>query len=58
MALATLRGAMVGTLGRVSGRLQLRQAFAFCPFIALGIWLVWLWGADWWSEQWHQLLGF
>ena len=58
MALATLSGAVVGSLGRVSGRLQPRQAFAFGPFIALGIWLVWLWGADWWWEQWQQLLGF
>ena len=58
MALATLSGAVVGSLGRVSGRLQPRQAFAYGPFIALGIWLVWLWGADWWWEQWQQLLGF
>ena len=58
MALATLSGALVGSLGRVSGRLQPRQAFAFGPFIALGIWLVWLRGADWWWEQWQQLLGF
>ncbi len=34
MALATLSGALVGSLGRVSGRLQPRQAFAFGPFIA------------------------
>ena len=58
MSLATLSGAVVGSLGRVSGRLQPRQAFAFGPFIALGIWLVWLWGADWWWKQWQQLLGF
>ena len=58
MALATLSGALVGSLGRVSGRLQPRQAFAFGPFIALGLWLVWLRGADWWWEQWQQLLGF
>ena len=58
MALATLSGAVVGSLGWVSGRLQPRQAFAFGPFIALGIWLVWLWGADWWWKQWQQLLGF
>jgi leader peptidase (prepilin peptidase)/N-methyltransferase len=49
---------MVGSLGRVSGRLQPRQAFAFGPFIALGIWMVWLRGADWWWEQWQRLLGF
>lgn len=58
MALATLAGAVVGSVGRVSGRLQPRQAFAFGPFIALGIWLVWLRGADWWWEQWQRLLGF
>jgi leader peptidase (prepilin peptidase)/N-methyltransferase len=38
--------------------LQPRQAFAFGPFIALGIWMVWLRGADWWGEQWQRLLGF
>ena len=31
MALATLSGAVVGSLGRVSGRLQPRQAFALVP---------------------------
>ena len=36
MALATLSGAMVGSLCRASGRLQPRQAFAFGPSIALG----------------------
>lgn len=58
MALALLSGAMVACTCRVSGLLQLRRAYAFGTFIALGIWLVWLWGAYWWWEQWHQLLGF
>ena len=56
MALAVTSGAIVGLLGRVSGRLKPRQAFPFGPFIALGIWLVWLSGPEWWWNQW--LAGF
>ena len=58
MALAVMAGAIVGSVGRLSGRLQRRQPFAFGPFIALGIWLVWLLGPMWWWEQWQRLLGF
>ena len=57
MALAVISGALVGSIGRVSGRLQPRQPFPFGPFIALGIWLVWLTGPLWWWEQWQGLLG-
>ena len=39
LGLAVLSGALVGSLGRLSGRLGPRQPFAFGPFIALGIWL-------------------
>ena len=37
MALAVVAGALLGSAGRLSGRLQPRQAFPFGPFIALGI---------------------
>ena len=57
LALAVTIGAVFGSLGRLSGRLQPRQAFAFGPFIALGIWLVWLTGPLWWWQQWLHLLG-
>jgi len=57
MALAVTSGAVVGGLGRLSGRLQARQAFPFGPFIAIGLWLVWLTGPLWWWEQWLRLLG-
>ncbi|MDA7431631.1 prepilin peptidase, partial [Synechococcus sp. AH-601-O20] len=30
--------------------------FPFGPFIALGIWLVWLMGPFWWWEQWQAAL--
>ena len=57
MALAVFMGAVVGSIGRVSGRLQARQAFPFGPFIALGLWLVWLSGPLWWWERWLMLMG-
>ena len=57
MALAIFAGALFGAAGRLSGRLQPRQAFPFGPFIALGIWLVWLTGPLWWWQQWLHLLG-
>ena len=57
LAIAVLSGAIFGCVGRVSGRLRARQAFAFGPFIALGIWLVWLTGPLWWWRAWLLLLG-
>ena len=57
MALAVFAGALLGSAGRLSGRLQPRQAFPFGPFIALGICLVWLTGPLWWWQQWVHLLG-
>lgn len=57
LALAVMSGAVVGALGRLTGRLQPRQAFAFGPFIAMGIWLVWLTGPLWWWRGWLMLLG-
>ena len=57
MAIAVFSGAIVGSLGRLTGRLKPRQAFPFGPYIALGIWLVWLAGPDWWWEQWLVVLG-
>ena len=57
MALAVFMGAVFGSIGRLSGRLQARQAFPFGPFIALGLWLVWLSGPLWWWERWLMLMG-
>ena len=48
MALAVVSGALVGSTARLSGRLGPREPFPFGPFIALGIWLVWLTGPLWW----------
>lgn len=57
MALAVCSGAIIGLLGRISGRLGPRQPFPFGPFIALGIWLVWLTGPLWWWHSWMRLIG-
>ena len=57
MAIAVFSGAIVGSLGRLTGRLKPRQAFPFGPYIALGIWLVWLAGPYWWWEQCLAVLG-
>ena len=58
MALAVMSGAIVGSFARLTGRLQARQAFPFGPFIALGIWLVWLLGPRWWWDQWLAMFRF
>ena len=57
MALAVVSGALVGSAARLSGRLGPREPFPFGPFIALGIWLVWLTGPQWWWSTWVMLLG-
>ena len=54
-SLAVLSGALVGRAGRLTGHLVPRQPFAFGPFIALGIWLVWLQGPTWWWARWLDL---
>ena len=57
MAIAITAGAVVGGVARLSGRLGPREPFPFGPFIALGIWLVWLTGPLWWWHAWLMLLG-
>ena len=56
MGLAVFAGAVVGGVARITGRLAPQQPFPFGPFIALGIWLVWLMGPFWWWEQWQAAL--
>ena len=56
MAIAVFSGAVVGSIGRFTGRLKARQAFPFGPYIALGIWLVWVMGAEWWWALWLEML--
>ena len=46
--LAVFAGAVVGSIGRLSGRLGKHQPFPFGPFLAAGGALVWLWGNDLW----------
>jgi leader peptidase (prepilin peptidase)/N-methyltransferase len=50
VAMAVLGGAVFGTLGRISGRLQRHQAFPFGPFLIVGTWLVWLGGHRFWLD--------
>ena len=57
MAIAITAGAVGGGGARLSGRLGPREPFPFGPFIALGIWLVWLTGPLWWWRAWLMLLG-
>ena len=57
MALAVVSGALVGRTARLSGRLGPREPFPFDHFIALGIWLVWVTGKQWWWSTWQMLLG-
>ena len=56
MGISVFSGAIVGCFGRLTGRLGPRQPFPFGPFIALGIWLVWLTGPLWWWELWLGLI--
>ncbi len=57
MAIAIAAGAAVGGVARLTGHLGPREPFPFGPFIALGIWLVWLTGPLWWWSEWVMLLG-
>ena len=57
MGIAVISGAVFGVFARISGRLKPGEAFPFGPFIAMGIWLVWLMGPSWWWNQWVALFG-
>jgi len=48
VALAICAGALFGGIGRLSGRLQRHQPFAFGPFLALGAAAVWILGEPFW----------
>ena len=56
MGIAVMTGALFGSVGRITGRLKPKEPFPFGPFIALGIWLVWLAGPQWWWQLWLNLL--
>jgi leader peptidase (prepilin peptidase)/N-methyltransferase len=56
MGIAVFSGALFGGLARITGRLKPREPFPFGPFIAIGIWLVWLMGPQWWWSQWVALI--
>lgn len=53
VALAVFSGALIGGIGRLSGRLAPHQPFPFGPFLAFGAAAVWLGG----HQVWLQLLG-
>lgn len=48
VGLAVFAGALIGAFGRLSGRLQRHQPFAFGPFLALGAVAVWVLGEPFW----------
>ena len=48
VCLAVVAGALIGALGRLSGRLHRHQPFAFGPFLALGTVAVWVLGEPFW----------
>ncbi|MCX5968234.1 MAG: prepilin peptidase [Cyanobacteria bacterium] len=48
VALAVFAGALIGAVGRLSGRLQRHQPFAFGPFLAVGAASVWVLGERFW----------
>ena len=56
IGIAVFAGALFGVIARISGHLKPREPFPFGPFIALGIWLVWLMGSQWWWNQWMALV--
>ncbi len=54
--LAVVSAALLGVLGRISGRLGRHQAFPFGPFLAAGGAAVWLLGSGFWLQRLGWLL--
>ena len=57
MGIAVISGALFGIVARITGQLKPREPFPFGPFIAAGIWLVWMMGPQWWWIRWVTLIG-
>jgi leader peptidase (prepilin peptidase)/N-methyltransferase len=57
VSLAVLSGAVFGVLGRISGRLQRQQPFAFGPFLAAAGLAVWIGGNGLWQRLLWPALG-
>ncbi|WP_320676692.1 A24 family peptidase [Prochlorococcus sp. MIT 1300] len=57
MAIAFLSGGLFSFTGRITSKLSPLQPFPFSPFIAFGIWSVWLLSPEWWINQWIALMG-
>jgi leader peptidase (prepilin peptidase)/N-methyltransferase len=58
VALAVLGGAVLGSIGRLTGRLGPNQPFPFGPFLAFGGIAVWLAGEGWWLRWFGGWLGY
>ncbi len=52
VSLAVLGGAVIGGLGRLTGRLGRQQPFPFGPFLAAGALAVWIGGHEPWLTLW------
>jgi leader peptidase (prepilin peptidase)/N-methyltransferase len=52
VSLAVIGGAVVGGIGRLSGRLGRQQPFPFGPFLAIGTLAVWIGGHRPWLALW------
>jgi leader peptidase (prepilin peptidase)/N-methyltransferase len=57
VGLAVIGGAVVGGVGRLSGRLGRHQPFPFGPFLILGTLLVWLGGHERWLAAYRWASG-
>jgi leader peptidase (prepilin peptidase)/N-methyltransferase len=57
VVLAVFSGALVGTIGRLSGRLGRHQPFAFGPFLIAGTLAVWISGQAFWLRLYSWATG-
>lgn len=57
VALSVFGGALFGSLGRITGRLQRHQPFPFGPFLIVATWVVWLGGHRLWIDLYRTASG-
>ena len=57
LAFAFVSAGLIGLIGRLFGTLRKLEPYPFGPFICIGIWGVWIFGSNWWSDRWQNLLG-
>ncbi len=58
MTIAFISASIYSLFMIIKGYFKKLQAYAFAPFISLGVFFVWIFGENWWIQKWWHLWEF